>query len=241
MPDLFDGKTEPTVDPNVDYLEELVGDHKKFKSPQELAKGKFLADQYIEQLRREKDALEQELNTHKGLKSFKDEIKAIKSGTGTEPPRDEDTTPPKKAEVDASDIESVIERLLAKREGTKKAESNLDRVTRVLTEQLGDQAKVALQNKAKEVGLSLSDLQDIGIRSPDALFRMVGVDPDAKKQSFTPTIPGSTVRTESVTGKGNSFYEELKRKDWKRYNSPEIEKQMMKDMERLGIEQYYAS
>src|SRR2546426_10450626 len=47
----------PEVDPNKDYLAELVGDGKKFKTSQDLARGKFEADQYIEVLKRRQDEM----------------------------------------------------------------------------------------------------------------------------------------------------------------------------------------
>src|SRR5437773_6950457 len=45
----------PETDPNKNYLEDLVGDGKKFKSPEELARGKFESDTYIKILEKRLD------------------------------------------------------------------------------------------------------------------------------------------------------------------------------------------
>jgi hypothetical protein len=55
-------ETSGNVDPNVNYLEELVGEGKKFKSVDDLARGKYEADQYINTVIQQKDQLLQDYN-----------------------------------------------------------------------------------------------------------------------------------------------------------------------------------
>src|SRR6266700_391496 len=47
----------PNVDPDKDYFKELVGEGKKFKSPEDLARGKFESDQFIEILKKRQDEM----------------------------------------------------------------------------------------------------------------------------------------------------------------------------------------
>src|SRR5712671_5452751 len=50
MDDLLAGNDQPQIDPQKNYLEELVGENKKFKSNEDLAKGKYTSDIYVKQL-----------------------------------------------------------------------------------------------------------------------------------------------------------------------------------------------
>lgn len=246
MDELFDGVVEnvPTVDDSIDYVNELVGEGRKFKTVSDMAKGKVLADQYIEDLKRKLDAANQELNKRQSLEEFKTEIEALRRQAADPAPRIDPPVNTEANKVDASNIKSVLDELLTEREARRAAETNLERVDRVFKEQLGDQAKIALQNKAKELGMSVQDLKAIAVRSPDALFRLVGLT-DAPRQPVAPAVPQSTVgiRSNAPVGgaRGASYYERLRQSDPKKYFTYEIEKQMTFDMQTLGIEKFNAS
>ena len=52
MEDLFQTNTTLEFDPNSNYVEQLVGEGKKFTDPNKLAFGKLQADQHIERIQR---------------------------------------------------------------------------------------------------------------------------------------------------------------------------------------------
>ena len=54
---LNNNNQDPIIDESKDYLSELVGEDKKFKTPAELAKGKWHADQTIELMKKRMDDL----------------------------------------------------------------------------------------------------------------------------------------------------------------------------------------
>ena len=54
---LLSGDQTPQIDPNKDYLAELVGEGKKFKTDKDLARGKYEADLYVKTLERQLDEL----------------------------------------------------------------------------------------------------------------------------------------------------------------------------------------
>src|SRR6478752_10635011 len=60
---ILDNTNQPDpvqIDPNKNYLEELVGEGRKFKSPEELARGKAESDLYIEHMKGRMDELRQD-------------------------------------------------------------------------------------------------------------------------------------------------------------------------------------
>jgi hypothetical protein len=79
--------TIQTVDENVDYVTELVGEGKKFKDISGLARGKAEADLTIEVLKKKLDDLNKELTTRASLETFLDQMKAEK-GAKDEPHQD---------------------------------------------------------------------------------------------------------------------------------------------------------
>jgi len=236
MDDIFD-KVDPSElnhsEEDRNYLEELVGEGRKFKSPEDLAKGKFYADQAIDVLKQRLQEAQNELQNRKSLEDFMTEMKTLK--TPVEPEYRVSPDAPKPVEVD---IESQFEQLFAKREAKQRMESNRDKVTRVLNDHFGDQAKVAINRKAQELGMSLQDLQDLAFRSPNALFNLLGVS-EVPRDRAAPTVPVSTTAgpygSQVNTGaRGKKYYDNLKKTNPALYNHPDTLGQMMKDAAALG-------
>src|SRR5690242_15072647 len=89
--DLFnpDGSDlEPVIgeDPNADPLELLVGEGKKFKTPQDLAKGKMESDKFIVQLQKEQAALREELNKRLSVEEFVEKMNKAPAPSASTPP-----------------------------------------------------------------------------------------------------------------------------------------------------------
>lgn len=221
-----------TIDEHKNYLEELVGDGKKFKTPEDLAKGKFLADQTVEVLKAKLDEMKKELNTRMSLESFKTELEALRQPREEAPPA---VTPDANPILDDSKLESMLEALLSKKEAQRRAETNKEKVTRVLSEQFGEQANLVINRKAQEVGMTVPELRDLAYRSPSAFFRLVGVT-ETERNPDRPLIPQSSVHPDNQSSPvhGRKYYEELKRTNPKVYFNEKTTIQMMKDMAALG-------
>src|SRR4029450_8159059 len=95
MTDLFSDESDINVDPNKNYLEELVGEGKKFKTPEDLARGKAESDSFIERLQKELHGLRNELKSRLQLEEVVDRISsASKSPISEQPPREPDNGQP---------------------------------------------------------------------------------------------------------------------------------------------------
>ncbi len=217
-----------TIDDSKDYLSELVGEGKKFKDPQSLAKGKAESDAYIALLLKQKDELVKELNTRTSLDGFLDKMKSQR-----EAPAVVDTPVTEVAQLDDATLEQKLADLLSKREAQKTSETNAERVKRVLLDQFGDKAQVLINNKARELGMSTQDLKSLATRSPSAFFTLVGVQENQERQAA-----GSPVARPSVNSfatpvsqvKNRAFYEKMKRDDPKKYFAPATTSEMMRSM-----------
>ena len=231
-----------TIDENADYLAELVGEGKKFKTPHDLARGKAEADRYIEVLKAKMADLEKEVNTRKSLEAFKTELEALKNPAPVETPIV--STPDTPQALDESRLESLLEQLLQKKEVQRARETNAQKVSRVLEENFGPKAQAVLNEKARELGMGLSELKGIAQTSPAAFFRLVGAQEGNSRPAPISGIPTGSVNVgapESITARGKSYYEKLKREQPKLYNDPKVTSQMIQDMAKLGRERFYNS
>lgn len=233
-----------TIDQNADYLAELVGEGKKFKTAHDLARGKAEADRYIELLKKQNEELKKEVNTRTSLDSFKTALEELRKPAEVEsqPLSTPDSQAPK---FDESSIEAIVETLLQKKEIQRAQETNAQKVSRVLEENFGSNAQAILNQKAREVGMSLSDLKEISLRSPQAFFRLVGAQEGAQRPERTGAVPSSSVNLDSPSQispvRGRSYYERMKREQPTLYNDPKTTSAMIQDMARLGRDKFNAS
>lgn len=221
-----------TLSDDVDYFAELVGDDKKFKDPKALAKGKAEADRYIELLKKQLADANAELNTRTSLDSFLTQMKDKPQGQAPVQPS---PVPPASdiGALDESKLEERLMQILAKREAAKMSETNTERVTRVLSEQLGSNQSTFIKQKSAELQMPVAELEAFAIKSPAAFFRLVGIS-EERPNNGNPVVPRSGVNSSSVpsTGgvKNKAYFEKLKQTDPKTYRDPKTTGEMMRAM-----------
>lgn len=228
---LFDDQIDE--DANKDYLAELVGEGKKFKSVEDLAKGKAESDRFIVTLTRELEEARTEIQKRTGLEELKTAI-LNREQTNGNPNGGQPTVEQEKPVVDANSIEELVLKKLDERDATKSRASNEALVTETLTNIWGDNAQNELRRVSNDVGMSISELKELGQRNPKALFKLIGVG----NQPQTPnggTVPRSSIHVETTNGseRNYSYYQKLKTSDPKTYFDKRTQIQMNKDALRL--------
>lgn len=241
----------PAIDPSKNYLEELVGDGKKFKSVEDLARGKAEADAFIQSLLREKQELREDLNKAKTVEDLLASLKGERDTTMT----NHSNNSPNHGNAssgaiggtgtDSLDLESIkqmVKQDLAKEQDAQRRRNNYENVVSTLTQAHGSQAGAYLANKAKELGVTTEYLRDLAEDKPQVLYSLLGsqqaASAPARRDVFTP--PANQVNTPLGTSKPTgehktlSYYQALKAKDIKTYNSPKTMVQMHKDALALG-------
>lgn len=228
---IFDDMSDDTVtiDDQKDYVAELVGDGKKFKDVAGLARGKAEADAYIRQLTERLDEARKELGSRTSLDDFLKEMKTLRD---PKPNGDHNVVIPDSPKIpDDSSLEEKILSILQSQQEKQIGESNIDRVQRVLADQLGDNAKQVINNKAKELGMSVVELQGLAQKSPSAFFRLVGVS-EEPRLSQTPSLPRSGVNSLAVPStsgvKNKAYFDKLKQSNPKVYWDPKTTAEMIK-------------
>jgi hypothetical protein len=225
-----------------DEREELFNKWKtKFPdAPEELLNAKVESDLYVRTLERQKDEFrndnlrfQEELKTRENLQSLIDKLNV---GQATPP-----ATPPASQEKPISGLspEDVENLVLSKIEQTKKLEAenkNFEQVQSKLRERFGSNTSSVLREQAQTLGLSDEDVNNLAKKSPEAFFRIMGLNQQVREDFIAPPRSGTrndnfAPRTEKRTW---SWYQNLKKTNYNLWSDPKTQLQMHKDAATLG-------
>ncbi len=245
MTSLFDvtDADDLNLDPNKNYLEELVGDGKKFKTNEELALGKAQSDLYIktlneraDEMREEVKRLREEAATKARLEEYIDRI----TNSNNQNP----APTPAKAEsplYDPKQVESMIYSKIQESEQKKREQENFNSVVGKLKEKFGNNYQANLKNKAMELGLTDAVVEQMARTMPQVLIRSLDLDTPA---IYDRAPPRSSLRTDQFQPKGGEkrdyeFYQKLRKTNPDLYNSKETTVQRHKDAVSMGEKAFY--
>lgn len=227
---LLTGTDSNQLDPEKSYLEQLVGDGRKFKDQEALARGKYEADVYVKTLERKLDQvttdyLEAKENAISKVE-FEQLLNKLSSG---EKPIVPDVQ--KKPEVDLSQLDSLVDNRLKAFENTKKQEENYRMVKTKLAETFGSN----LENHLSELGISGEEAAQLAKTNPNLLLKALGVDQQPKQPGFQAPPRNTSGFTPKPAQKRTwSYYQDLKNKNPNLWLDPKINVQMQKDHIELG-------
>lgn len=250
--------TEATTNPNdqqpgesnENYLERMVGEGKKFKDAEALARGKFESDNHIQNLERQLSELRQDLSKDEKVNELLELVRSQSNqGTAETPNRGDesgkegDGTNPNETSSGLTEeqLRALIESTVSERESTTKRQDNLSQVDEVLEKQYGSKASEFVRNKSKELGMSIKELEDMAARNPTAFFRLTDVKAEPRSQS---TVVGGGRSSETEAGKSGgqrknfNYYQEMRRNNRKLYYSPSTQHEMHREAEAQG-ESFY--
>ena len=155
--------TEQLTSPSV--LGDLVGEGRKFNDVEALAKGKLEADRFIEQMKLENNQLKEDLNKQQFELGVSNQLKETASASTAElsVPNNNDSgtsnTSTTQSTSSETDIASLVEQTLKKRELEGVAKNNIAVVESELDKIYGTEAGNVVRQKASELGLPLAELE----------------------------------------------------------------------------------
>lgn len=239
--DNTDQNDQVQIDPNKNYLEELVGEGRKFKSVEELARGKAESDLYIEHMKRQSDELRtdyvklrDEYNTGPKLKEVLDQLAELKGQRAPLLPEggSQDTSV-----LDETKVADLVASMLQQSKTADREAENFRKVESKLQESYGSDYKRLLKQKVSELGLEDGFVNDLAKRHPEVLFRTLGLDQARSGDNFQAPVSSSVRRDNFGTGAPQrtwSFYQKMRKDDPARYHDPKTKSQMFKDYQELG-------
>lgn len=219
------------------YLAELVGEGRKFKTVDDLARGKAESDRFISKLQQELDELRKEVEKQdyasELLAKLQEKNKATDTSTVINTGKENEK--PNSSNLSESDVKALVTNLLTEQEKKNTASQNITKASQELSKRWGEKAGEVLKTKAQEIGMSVERLQEMAAESPTAFLKLVDATESAPSN---PNLPKSKVNTEQFSSSGTerdwTYYQNLRRESKRKYFSAEVQRQMFKDMERLG-------
>lgn len=210
-----------------DFLTDLVGEGKKFKDVQALAKGKQEADTTIELMKAELATLREQANNGKSVAELLEAFRAQDPETNRgQPP----ITPPAPNSFKEEDVRKIALDALKQTEAERTTAQNRAIVLDKMQEVWGTDASKKLSEVASFVGMSLDQLNGIAIQSPNAFFQLTGLNANRTPSSGT-TVPTSTVQFagSSTNKRDAAYYRELRRTNPTLYKEQRTKVQMQRD------------
>lgn len=249
---LFEGERIPVVDPNRDWLQEYVGEGKKFKDPAALARAKAESDAFIARLQKETEGLRNELSTRIKLEEFMDRMNSQNSSGAHQATQTagqgnlEDGTASNATSPD--DIEKLIEQRLAAREAEAARKRNLEAAKAKLQETLGPDYATELEARTEALGLTKEFVANLAGTQPKALFALLGIDGQQTQQNRQQdglfAAPRSSVNTSGLGTTGTQeknwgYYEKIRKQNPAVYWSSQTQKELHSQAAKLG-ERFYS-
>ena len=197
MTDVFNAPDNSVV--AVTPLSALVGPDKKFKTVDDLAKGKTESDAYIEQLKGEavelRAIVDRKEQSDAVLTELRNEVARLKQGSkDSAQPSRENTTPG----LSEADVKNLVERHLTDAEKGRTVAQNINRANDEMIVRFGTKEKAvdAVRVKAAELAISVDKLRDVAAESPSAFLQLMGAS-GQPAQSSVGNLPIGTMNSQS--------------------------------------------
>ena len=235
--DVFKKET-PTGDEGDSALDSLVGEGKKFATAEDLAKGKLEADSFIEQLQGETKLSREQILELEGKvgkqATIAELIEAVKESNKQV---DTDGKP-----LSEEDLSKLVRTIVSGDKESETKEANHAKANQAVLDKVNGDVEAArsyVEEKAREHGMTVDELQALGESSPSAFHKLMETKPSTGSPSVV-TIPGFKPPADTVTvvdgHKTKAYYDALKKElgGQKYWGDSRIQGEYFKDAMALG-------
>lgn len=228
-----------------DHLADLVGEGKRYRDAQALAKAVKDKDEFIERLKKENATARSALRGEQKIDEFLDKLKTIKTPVagatnqdGTNPDQKKHEPAPMNNETETKGLTAVeVEQILERREAARKAENNLREALELAKGAFGANFGATLKAKAEELGVSQEYITDVAKTSPQAFARLVGAQ-GGNKGSAGPAqtvVNSAALKDNKGNVKNSQYYKELRKKIGDaEFFKPQIQNEIFRQVKALG-------
>lgn len=233
MPSLLDQSSTPTVNPET-YL---PGEGNRYKTVEDLAKGKYEADLHIKTLETRLDELrvdfikEHEANTQRA--SIEELLAKMQT---TQQPVTPPVTPmPTEPNTSPEQIKTLMSQAIRDHESARREDQNIESVQAKLVETYGTNYHTAYKDKLESIGLSAEDADQLARRNPKLVIEAMGLN-KPKEPVFQSPMRSSVLGSQTTGNpkKTMSYYKNLRKTNPKAYHDPRIAIEMDRMSQQLG-------
>lgn len=235
--------TTPDPGENTNYMEELVGEGKKYASVDDALKALHHAQQHIPRVEAEAQGVRDELKSRLALEDLVDKLQKAQAEAGVsnpgEPPQNEQpneqATPPvpPATGLTKEELEALVQRTLVQDKEQSSFNTNVDTVASELQAKWGPGYRSMMAEKAQELGMSQEDLLALAGKSPKAFYNTVGVSTAPAQATNPHAPPTSQGRPASPNSNARTwdYYTNLRRENPSLYWSKETQNEIFKGVE----------
>lgn len=232
---IFDQEVPSIADTPDSYHDRLVGEGKKFKDNEALARGKWEADQTVAARERELREIREELNKRLNMEELVNKIGKSASSTSMPtsvvPESHEAPTPtvmPTNV-VDPNEIVNLVKNTMTQEQTKLQQEKNLNAVAVQLKKVWGDDWVAKLRNAGSSLDLTEAQMDLMAKTSPKALLQAV-LPTQSKVENVSPPRSSIMGIPQQPQESGWAKYEQMRRNDPRRYYSPQVQLQLERDV-----------
>lgn len=219
-------------------FENLVGDGKKYRDPDALAKAKIHADSHISNLEKELQELRTDLQARLTVEEMLERVQKPSPDPTREKP---DTTRQEPGSPKEVDLAAEVAKALKSEKEKERRETNLEKTRAGLKERFGADYNQKLKAIAAQLEVSEDFLSNMAVTSPSGFFKLV--DSVAKRDNDKPVVPPAPsfdpAKIKDYQGtKTAAYYRELRRSDPSTYFSRRVQNEMHREAVRQGAAFY---
>jgi hypothetical protein len=188
--------------PLADLLGSIKNDRgePKYKSVEDALNALKHSQDYIPQLSDKLKQQELELAEAKAaaakISQLEDTLKSL-----TQNANNQQSSPPAPAGLSAEDVATLVSQTLTKQQQADLAKANIGTVVSAVTKAFGDKSEEVFYGKAKELGMSVEDINALASRTPTAALKLLGLD----GVKTTPTSNTNSVNTSAFQPTQETF------------------------------------
>lgn len=224
-----------------DFFSELVGDDKRFKTPQDLAKSKVHGDDHINKLETELASLREDLKARLTLEEFADQLSSIQdnidslnNNRNTNDDFNNDGASNKSA-LTPEEIDSIVESKLDSRITDSRRQANASYALKEMKETFGEKYSQRIKEESERLGLGKEFVNNLAAEQPQAFLKIFGENRGMNDLAFTTPPKGNLPNHGPVVReRTEAYYNQLRDKDPVAYWSPKVQNQLHKDALDLG-------
>lgn len=226
--DLFQAPDTVTAD-------QLVGEGKKFKTIDDLAKSKIHADKHIETIERELSELRGDLQTRLTVEAM---LEKLQKPAVTPPVDLKNVEPSPRPEPGSPEINLAeeVQKLLQQERAKEQADANLKSVREELKKRFGADYNQKLETIATELNISKEFLTDMAKRTPAGFLKLIDstAAPDKDRPIVPPQGKNLAFVDQSASVKNAAYYRQLRKEHPDQYFSKKVQIEMHEQAAKQG-------
>lgn len=187
-----------------DLLGMVTNEHgeRKYRDVPSALQGLQHAQSFISQLKSEMATLKAE---NESLRIQAEKIKELEATIQTlsSNARTQTVSEPTSVALDEESLASLLEKTLTKREIEARRQANVTKVVSEVKNKFGDKAEEVFYGKAKELGMSVEEVNELASKSPQAVLGLLGINSVATEQFKAPV--STAVNTAGYSAPTDSY------------------------------------